>query len=356
MPGAAVVALVAACGAWAARRPAIDLDRTIEPPRVAKGGDAVLVVRASNRSRRPVRGLVLEQRIGPSVARVELDRLRRRESLVRTYRLPTADRGEFEVGPAELVRADPFGLWRRVQLLGVPQRLVVTPRVVLLRPLPAGRSRLVEGPTSDTAPQGSTTFHRLREYVVGDDLRTVHWPSTARLGTLVVRHSVDTAQPSTVVLVDLRPSVHAADTFEEAVDLAATVVVVAGAGRAPVTFRTTSGVVLRAGAAAGPAAVLDWLTRAAPDGAGSLEEALAVVGRDRGVSNLVVVTGTAEPAALRAAAAAAGRYEAVVVAALTAAALPQVAGVTTLAAPDLDRMVAAWDAAVLHRGAPRWWR
>ena len=73
------------------------------------------------------------------------------------------------------------------------------------RPLPTGNTRHLEGPSSDTSPQGNITFHRLRDYVVGDDLRLVHWRSSARTGKLVVKHNVDTSQPYTVVLLDQRP-------------------------------------------------------------------------------------------------------------------------------------------------------
>src|SRR6185437_9806160 len=105
--------------------------------------------------------------------------------------------------------------------MGGPQQIAVHPRILRLQPLPTGVSRYLEGPSSDSSPQGTVTFHRLREYVVGDDLRTVHWPSTAKVGQLVVRHNVDTAQPYTVVVLDVDPARYSPETFEEAVDTAA---------------------------------------------------------------------------------------------------------------------------------------
>src|ERR1700689_1647638 len=141
------------------------------------------------------------------------------------------------------------------------------------------------------SPQGTVSFHRLREYVLGDDLRTVHWPSTARAGKLVVRHYVDTAQPYTVVLVDLNPAVYSPETFEEAMDVTASIAASMSAGRAPVQIRTTAGE--RAGGPAhrDPAALVDYLTDLAPSSAGSLSGQLLPLRRDRGGSALVVVTG-----------------------------------------------------------------
>ena len=113
----------------------------------------------------------IEQRLGSRVFRAELPRLHKDEQSLRTYRLPTSRRGTYEVAPVEVPRADPFGLCRRAQALGEPQVISVHPRLLALRPLPSGVSRNLEGPSSDVSPQGSVTFHRLREYVIGDDLR-----------------------------------------------------------------------------------------------------------------------------------------------------------------------------------------
>ena len=189
------------------RRPHLALDRAVEPPRVEKGTPAIAVVHVTNLSRRTLPPLAIEQRLGDTPVRALLPRLRVGEQGLRTYRLPTAQRGVYEIGPIEIPKADPFGLCRTVQQMGRPQRISVHPRLLRLHPLPTGISRHLEGPSSETSPQGTITFHRLREYVVGDDLRTVHWPSTAHAGTLVVRHNVDTSQPYTVVLADLTLSV-----------------------------------------------------------------------------------------------------------------------------------------------------
>ncbi len=69
--------------------------------------------------------------------------------------------------------------------------------------------------------QGSASFHQLREYVPGDDLRHIHWRTSARTGTLVVKQLVDTTKPEIVVIVDNRRVAVSEQDFEEIVEIAA---------------------------------------------------------------------------------------------------------------------------------------
>lgn len=344
--GAGLVVLVAGSLAYVARRPRLRLDRTVEPPRVEKGQPAIAVIHVTNLSRRTLGALPIEQRLGDRPISARLPRLRRGEEGLRAYRLPTSQRGTYDVGPVEMPRADPFGLCRTVQRMGEPQRISVHPRLLHLHPLPTGISRNLEGPSSDTAPQGSVTFHRLREYVVGDDLRTVHWLSTARTGHLVVRHNVDTAQPYTVVLLDLDPAGYSAESFEEAVDVAASVAVSMSVGKAPVQLRTTSGDRLGGPSYRDPTAVVDYLTGVSPEPEGSLEAELVVLRRDRGGTALVVVTGRLDPASLPTAAALRRRFDRVIVISVVdrPSRVPLHPGLVVVEAPSADEVARRWNA------------
>lgn len=344
--GAGLVLLVAASLGYVARRPRLRLERAVEPPRVEKGSPAIAVIHVTNLSRRTLAPIAIEQRLGDRPIAARLPRLRRGERGLRTYRLPTSQRGTFEVGPVEMPRADPFGLCRTVQRMGEPQQISVHPRLLRLRPLPTGISRNLEGPSSDTAPQGSVTFHRLREYVVGDDLRTVHWPSTARLGKLVVRHNVDTAQPYTVVLLDLNPAGYSEESFEEAVDVAASVAVSMSEGKAPVQLRTTTGDRLGGPSYRDPTAVVDYLTGVAPSEEGSLEAELVLLRRDRGGTALIVVTGRLDPASLPTAAALRRRFDRVIVISVVdrAARLPLHPGLVVVEATGAEELARRWNA------------
>jgi uncharacterized protein (DUF58 family) len=348
--GAGLLILVVGAAAHVARRPHLDLRRQIEPARVEKGKAAIAVVHATNKSRRTIGALRIEQRIGPVRVAALLPRLRGGESGLRAYRLPTTRRGIFDIGPIEVSRADPFGLCRTVQELGEPQRIAVHPRLLGLHPLPTGVSRNLEGPSSDTSPQGTITFHRLREYVVGDDLRSVHWPTTARLGKLVVRHNVDTAQPESVVLLDLRPSVYSEETFESAVDVAASLVTSLSADMAPVQLRTTTGDRLGGRTHRDPIVIVDHLTGVEPDTKGSLEAQLLLLRRDRGGTAMIVVTGRLDQESLPAISACRRRFDRVIAISLVtrAGAARSDSGVIVLTARDADGAAHAWNTQVVR--------
>lgn len=75
------------------------------------------------------------------------------------------------------------------------------------------------------AQRGGEDFYTLREYQRGDDLRRVHWPSSAKTDQLMIRQLETPWQSRALVLLDVRPSVYESDeAFETAVSGAASVV------------------------------------------------------------------------------------------------------------------------------------
>ena len=346
--GAGILLLLIGSLAFVLRRPRLWLERAVEPPRVEKGRAAIALVHVRNLGRRTSPELVIEQRLGERVIQTRLPGLRRGEQGLRTCHLPTDQRGTYELGPVEVPRADPFGLCRTVLSLGQRQRISVHPRLLHLRALPTGASRNVEGPSSDSSPQGSVTFHRLREYVVGDDLRTVHWPSTARMGQLVVRHNVDTAQPCTVVLLDLNPSGYSEELFEEAVDVTASIVTSLAAGKAPVQLRTTAGDRLGGPAYRDPTAIVDFLTELPPAETGGLDAQLVLLRRDRGGTALIVVTGRISAGTLPAVSPLRRRFDRVIVVSLVDRPGPAPAhpGLTVVEASGAEELAVRWNSVI----------
>ena len=338
--------LVVLLGFGAVARPStLSIERAIQPDRVPKGSPAVAVLTVTNHGRRRSAPTVASQPFGGGEVRTPLPRLRANERGLRTYRLPTSQRGILDVGPVEVTRRDPFELFRTARRFGGTDRIWVYPRVINLRALPSGRSRLVEGPSSETSPAGSITFHRLREYVPGDDLRLVHWRSSARAGHLMVKHNVDTSQPYSVVLLDLRPDHYTAQTFEEAIDVAASVVVAASRAGAPVELRLTDGTSLGGARMRDVTVLIDHLTAAEPVEQGSLQQCLTALRRAQGTS-LVVITGVLDEADLPAVAALRRRFDRLVVIGVGVGSAPAVAGVRVIAALDADGVAAAWNALV----------
>jgi uncharacterized protein (DUF58 family) len=333
-------------GLLAVARPSrLAIDREIQPPRVPKGSPAVAFLTFANRGRRTVPVSVATQPFGATRVRTVIPKLRGGERGTRAYRLPTTRRGIFDVEPVEVSRRDPFEFFRLSRRYGRVERIWVYPRIVALRALPTGQLRILEGPSSDMSPQGSITFHRLREYQPGDDLRLVHWRSSARTGTLVVKHNVDTSQPYTVVLFDQRPRRYTEATFEQAVDVTASVVVALGANKAPLELRLTGGTVLGGSRVRDVTPLVDHLTGVQSDPAGSLRDGLIALRRGHGGTSLVVVTGRADQADLPYLAALRRRFDRLVLVSIDTEhqALPDFPGVRVIQARDADEVQSAWN-------------
>ncbi|NVI87234.1 DUF58 domain-containing protein [Actinomadura sp. BRA 177] len=291
-PAALAVAGLAAVGGallWTLPKPKLEVSREIAPAKVERGEPAVGVLHLANKGR-AVRGLSAQDAAGPADVAVDVPRLRSGGKRTVTYKLPTARRGEIPVGPLRLVRADPLRLARRVREYGEPRVLLVRPRTVRLPVLPSGRAHHLDGPTSDRSPAGTATFHALREYVIGDELRHIHWKSSARTGTLMVRRLVDASLPTTTVVLEARAAAWPElDDFELAVDAAASVV--AGAASAGFPVRVLTGGGPLCAIRGGPddmEVLLDALTSAATEeGTRSAVDAVRSV---RAGGSLVVIT------------------------------------------------------------------
>ncbi|TDC64503.1 DUF58 domain-containing protein [Actinomadura sp. GC306] len=340
MFGVAGLAAVAGAVLWTLPQVRLDVRREVAPAKVARGEPAVGVLHVTNRGR-GARGVRARDAAGPGAVEVDIPRLRAGATRTVSYRLPTGRRGELPVGPLRLERADPLRLARRTREYGAPEVLLVRPRTVPLALLPSGRAHHLEGPTSDRSPAGTATFHALREYVVGDELRHIHWKSSARTGTLMVRRLVDASLPTTTVVLEARPGAWPEpDDFELAVDAAASVAAAAAAAQFPVRVLTGGGPV--AETRGGPddlETLLDRLTSVETrEGAGSVVDA---VRRVRGGGSLVAVLGGAVE--LAGIAAVRSRFDRVVVlrvrAAEPASAPP---GVRVVDFADLEGLADAW--------------
>jgi uncharacterized protein (DUF58 family) len=343
--GIGLLLLVALAVVIVVRPSPLSIDRVIQPARVPKGSPAIAVLTFANRGRRTVGVTVANQPFGDAQVRTVIPKLRRGERGLRTYRLPTRQRGIFDVGPVEVTRQDSFEIFRTSHRYGDVERIWVYPRLLAFRALPTGQMRHLEGPSSDTSPQGNITFHRLRDYVVGDDLRLVHWRSSARTGRLVVKHNVDTSQPYTVVLLDQRPSRYTAESFESAVDVAASVLTTSSAHKAPVELRLTDGTVIGGARLPDVTPLIDHLTGVLPDPDGELRTQLTALRRGHGGTSLVVVTGVLDDDDLPYVAALRRRFERLVVVSLDTEHRRPMSfpGVLIVVGADADAACAAWN-------------
>jgi uncharacterized protein (DUF58 family) len=144
------------------------------------------------------------------------------------YRLHGRHRGRFAIGPLTVRLRDPFGIVARPQRFASKDDVIVYPPVWRLPAgVPLGGS---QGSGSEGRPRPLASGEELamvREYVRGDDLRKVHWHSTAHRGKLMVRQDESRATPHAAIVLDTRASRHRgrgpASSFETAVSAAASV-------------------------------------------------------------------------------------------------------------------------------------
>ena len=339
---AAAVAVVCAA-VFAAWRPRLGVDRVADPERAARGEPARMTLTVHNTSRIRAANLVSADRCGARTVAVPLLRLRPGRDTTVEYPVPTERRGVIPIGPLRVTRGDPLGLLSLARTYGGTTTVWVHPRIHPLRATPAGMARSLDG-LVDKVPQGSITLDSLREYVVGDDLRRVHWRSSAKVGELIVREQVETSEPTIVVLLDDRASAHpdvrdgTAATFESACEAAASVIAAAVGEDLPVSLH------LVACTRSGP--FLDVLTEAGLGPGTDLTPTLRHLRQQRIGDTLVFLTGPGGRADLAAVTALRGAYP-VLVAGLfggtDAAPVSAGHGLIAIEADDGDQFAAAWD-------------
>ena len=205
----------------------IEVSRELHPARVHAGTPSRVDVRVDNRGsgRSPL--LSLHDAVsGTRGARLLVGPLAPGESARAAYRLPTERRGILTIGPLEIELSDPFGMARTTMMASGASELTVYPRIDELQPLPmtTGNDPLAGAEHPNSLGRGGEDFYALREYVVGDDMRRVHWPSTARHDDLLVRQDELPWQGRATVLVDVRSSTNTAESLELVISAAASIV------------------------------------------------------------------------------------------------------------------------------------
>lgn len=223
--------------------PDLRIARVARPPRLAVGEpcEIRLVTRNPRYRHSPV--ITLEDQVGlHGTARLVLAPLAPGDRCVASYSLPTTRRGLHHVGPLTATVEDPFGLARRWRRDEQVLTVIVLPRTSVLHTMPAAPGDEPEHGTHalTSASTVDEEFASLRDYVPGDDVRRIHWRSTARRGAPVVRQFDVPWQRRTTVLLDLRAGPSEA-SFERAVSAAASVVELVSRRDELVRLVTTAG-------------------------------------------------------------------------------------------------------------------
>ena len=209
-------------------QPVLRVGRRLGTTTVSSGETVQVTLSLNNPRRRVMRNLsvvdVVEQ-LGS--ARFEVSRIGPSETVTATYRVMCRPRGIYQVGPSQAISSDPLGLAELPAGHGPIDHLVVYPTVERLNGFPVvrGQDPSMAAARPEHAQRGGEDFYTLREYQRGDDLRRVHWPSSAKMDRLMIRQLETPWQSRALVMLDVRPSVYESDeAFETAVSGAASVV------------------------------------------------------------------------------------------------------------------------------------
>jgi uncharacterized protein (DUF58 family) len=239
---AVAIGAVLLLAAWVSQRPLrATATRRLPAVRIPRGDPIAVTYRLRNETRFRSGTATLIDRCDSSEVRVPIGQVQPRSESQAAGMIPTRRRGVFEVGPFNIERVDPFALTVGSRRDDKRSQVIIHPKIYDLIG-PQGAVRVVE---NETVVRRATAdplsgFVSMREYVAGDDPRLIHWPTTARTGTLMVREHVEVRRPEFTVVADTAHYVGSADDFEEIVDVAATLAVHAIRSGLDVVVRTTS--------------------------------------------------------------------------------------------------------------------
>ncbi|MEU7515354.1 DUF58 domain-containing protein [Streptomyces sp. NPDC042898] len=182
--------------------------RRLTPQRVEAGSEARVQLRMENVSKLPTGLLMLQDHVpymlGPR-PRFVLDRVEAGGRREVSYRVRSDLRGRFPLGPLQLRLNDPFGMCELTRSFSAYDTLTVIPRTEALPAVKlAGEAAgYGDGHQRSLALAGDDDVIP-RTYRHGDDLRRVHWRSTARYGELMVRREEQPQRARCTVLLDTR--------------------------------------------------------------------------------------------------------------------------------------------------------
>ncbi|MBV2365741.1 DUF58 domain-containing protein [Streptomonospora nanhaiensis] len=217
--------------------------RSVATPRVSPGDEVEVLLGTTEDGRGRGAHLLTDRVTGPTGTRtVELPARRSSETGPVGYRLRAERRGVLDLGPLESRRSDPLGLIATRRTSGRTERVWVHPRFEPLPSMPVGRTDDPQG-VFDGGRAGSVSFHSLRDYVPGDDVRHIHWRSSARHNKLLVREHLDTSHTRLSVVADDRGGAAGDElaALDEVAGAAAAVVAASVNGRWACELRLVSG-------------------------------------------------------------------------------------------------------------------
>jgi uncharacterized protein (DUF58 family) len=211
----------------------LDATRSVAPQRVGAGHPVTVRIQLTNVGRATTPLLLLDDRIPSGLtgrARFAFSGVEPEGVRSAAYEIRPPRRGRYKIGPLEIVCSDPFGLASVTLRPEDTTSILVYPRIeTLALPRDRGERRSLSV-SALRQPTGMTgeDFYTLREYVEGDDLRKIHWPSTAKRGRYMIRQEETPWHTRATLLMDDDASAHdslaGSSSFERCAEATASLV------------------------------------------------------------------------------------------------------------------------------------
>lgn len=208
----------------------IDVTRHLSAVRVFPGTRVTVTLTVENTGRTTIPFMLVQDALPATLgrpARLVVAGVPPRNEATVSYSFVCRERGRFRIGPLTTFVTDPFGLSRLRVPTSERNELIVYPRI---DDLEAGRLAARGAGSGESAARqlyrSAAEFYTMREYVTGDDLRRIHWPSVAHTGSLMIRQDESTRRSWATLFLDNRTSTLGASgspAFERAVSSAASV-------------------------------------------------------------------------------------------------------------------------------------
>jgi uncharacterized protein (DUF58 family) len=132
-------------------------------------------------------------------------------------------RGRLTLRGLEVLRPDPFGLWKSYKKIPMTQSVLVLPKRYPLPPisLPGTRKYQPGGVALASSVGDSEEFLSLRDYRPGDPLRRIHWKTWAKMGEPIVKEYQDEFFVRHALILDTFQKTEESEILEEALSVAA---------------------------------------------------------------------------------------------------------------------------------------
>lgn len=262
---------------------------SVSDNRITVGEHVKVDVKISNPGKSPTVSVLGDLPMGEMHQRFRIPALAPGKAKNEQVEFRATSRAILPVGPLKISKGDPFGIVRHEQSLSQSVNVFIHPKTVFLNSLDSGIFRDLEGSPSGQVVDDDLDFYGLREYRPGDDMRNVHWLSSAKTGTMMVRQYEATKRTDTSITLGVNPTDYSTeDEFELAVSIAASIGTECLIEDRPLSIQAASDSLIPRGAMP----FLDWMSGVKPDMDENPNLAVATLATSPGASFYFFVVGS----------------------------------------------------------------